>query len=451
VESAASVDIAQSMSNSFQWQVVKWVCSTILIYVCLGLLLFQMWRFWKDDCPGSERITASRPSSETLPRGFGSAHERPSVLVVTPYPPDRGRLSEYAFELTKGLASKGLKTKVASDAEPSFLGAGFPTAKRLWTLDNPLSLLILPFRIISARPRLVLYNAHMAVFGRNKTVNFEGFIGMRVVSFLGPVFGYKTVVILHSLPEAVNIESFGLKPGLLNALGLLIAEKCALSCDAVVVTIRLYQRLVFKRFGRQPCFIPHGAWEIGQEEVPQRDGRNSLLFLGYMLPSKDMTMLAAAYSTVRKKNAWIKLKVATSPHPSFPHAVDQLAVLRGLEGVEYLGHLSDDELQSVFKATVALLLPYSTATGTSGVLHLVSSCGLPVVATDLIEFRQSQAEGAGLVLVKDAAGMAQAAMRLIEDKEYWKELSERSRAFAKSRSWDVISSEFLKLFEERSS
>jgi len=371
-----------------------------------------------------------------------------SLLVVSAYPPNKGRLSEYAHMLIERLASKGLVTDVLADVEPT----PSPPVDNLrvmkaWTPDDPLSLLKLPSSILRHRPRVVMFNAHFAVFGARKVTNFVGFLMIWLVTKLERMFGFRTMVILHNLPETVDTELFGVKPSFLNRLGLLLAEKFALGCDSVVVTVEMYRKMIQRRFGRSSSYIPHGAWNDLKSDDPPGDRRDSLLFLGYMSPGKDMRLLATAFGAVRAKHPDLKLKLVTSPHPSFPLAVNQLKALEGIDGVEFIGYLPKEELPSLFNRCVALVLPYLTATGTSGVLHLVSAAGLPVVATDLPELRENLAEGAGLLLVKDADEMARTLNQLVEDGSLWNAVSKRSKAFSESRSWEIVSSKFYGLIK----
>ncbi|MDA4127518.1 MAG: glycosyltransferase, partial [Thaumarchaeota archaeon] len=84
-------------------------------------------------------------------------------------------------------------------------------------------------------------------------------------------------------------------------------------------------------------------------------------------------------------------------------------------------------------------------TGSSGVLHLVSGSGIPVVATNLPELRESHDKGAGMILCKDANEMVRAIEGLLSNPKRWLELSEKSRRFGDSRSWSLVSDEFYSL------
>lgn len=116
-----------------------------------------------------------------------------------------------------------------------------------------------------------------------------------------------------------------------------------------------------------------------------------------------------------------------------------------MEGVELLGYLKKERFSEVFGRTILAILPYSTCTGSSGVLHLISGSGIPVVATNLPELRESLAEGAGMVLCDNANEMVDAIESLLSNPKRWVELSEKSRRFSDSRKWSLVSNEFYRL------
>ena len=103
-----------------------------------------------------------------------------------------------------------------------------------------------------------------------------------------------------------------------------------------------------------------------------------------------------------------------------------------MEGVELLGYLKEERFEETFNRSILAILPYITCTGSSGVLHLVSASGIPVVATDLPELRESLEKGAGLILCKGAKDMVSAIEGLLSNPKRWMELSEKSRRFASS-------------------
>ncbi len=350
------------------------------------------------------------------------------------------------------MTSLGVRVTVLSDVGPVTQGENGCEENvevvKCWKPDDPLSLLRALFKIVKLKMPVVVFNLHFAIFGRSRTVNFFGFLMVGATALLGKILHFKTLVLLHNLPDAIKIDYFGLKTSLLNRAGLLLAEKMTLWVDSVIVTTRINKKLIEQRFRRQAIYIPHGAWML----TPVWDGappskKDSLLFLGYISPAKDMSLLSRVYRSLKLKYPWLKLKLVTSPHPNFPESIEELKELYDIDGVEYLGYKREEELPQILRSCVALILPYITCTGSSGVLHLVSGFGLPTVAPDLPEFRESRYDGAGILLCKDEAEMVQTIELLINDAGLWHELSRRSRKFAEQRSWNNVASMFLKLIE----
>jgi glycosyltransferase involved in cell wall biosynthesis len=364
--------------------------------------------------------------------------------MVSAYPPNRARLSEYGETLAGGLAKMGLEVQVLADVDREDLRGAKVSVEKTWLPDRPFSLPRIPFAIIRSRPRAVLFNTHFAVFGKGRLVNFLGFFTIFVTRLLGLVMGFRTMVVLHNFPDAIEIRKFGVPANLVNRLGFLLAERLVLASDAIVVTIDFYRDMIWKRFGKQTFYIPHGAWyttSVGAE----LEGRDSILYLGYISPSKDLGLLADVFVRVRTRHPGLKLIMAASPHPNFPEEAYQLKVFEGMEGVELMGYLQEDQFRKVFERSILAILPYASCTGSSGVLHLVSGSGIPIVATNLPELRESLRKGAGMILCDDASGMVGAIESLLSNPKRWMEMSEKSRRFGDSRSWSLVSNEFYRL------
>jgi glycosyltransferase involved in cell wall biosynthesis len=364
--------------------------------------------------------------------------------MVSAYPPNRGRLSEYGETLAMGLASKGLRVKVFADVGGKAMQEPNLNVERMWVPDRPLSLARIPFVIAKSRPKAALFNTHFAVFGRGRLVNFLGFFTIFLTRVLGMVMGFKTLVVLHNFPDAIDIERFEVPPTVLNRLGFLVAEKFVLASDVTVVTIDFYRQMIERRFGKRTFYIPHGAW-YNTGASADLEGRDSILYLGYISPSKDLGLLADVFVRLRTRHPHLKLLMAATPHPNFPEEAYQLKVFEGMEGVELLGYLKEDKFAEVFDRSILAILPYITCTGSSGVLHLVSGSGIPVIATDLPELRESFEKGAGMILCTDAKKMVAAIESLLSNPKRWFELSERSKRFGDSRSWSFVSDEFYSL------
>jgi glycosyltransferase involved in cell wall biosynthesis len=368
------------------------------------------------------------------------------VAIVSAYPPDRGRLSEYAGALVGALLKlEGLSVEVLSDAK----AAPSPSlqVRPIWRPDDGLSLLRLWLAVLRSRHRLIHFNLHLAVFGRSRLANFLGLL----TPLWARLSGKRVLVTLHNLHDTIRLEETPLRPTALNRLGLTLAVKLlALAADALVVTMRLYVPLLRRRYGaRRVVWIPHGCWFTDLGPRYSWSGRGEVLFLGYLAPYKDLVALVKALELLARRRR-VRLLIAGTVHPNFLRESRQsLERLRALPFVRYLGFVSDERLPGLLSEVDLAVLPYRTSTGTSGVLHLISALGVPAVASDTPEFRELAREGAGLVIAPlDPPSLSSAIERVLEDRALARSLSRRAVQFAASRSWALVARRYASLFLE---
>lgn len=364
------------------------------------------------------------------------------IDIISSYPPNKGRLSEYAYALINALAEEGYRITVYSDV------GNFNKEKikviKTWEPEDYISFIKLFHNVIRNRPRILIFNLAFAMFGKNRIINFIGFLNLFILNIIKKVMKFKTVLILHNIPDFLNLKLF-LKETFFNKLGLRIAEIFAMTCDGVAVTMKMYKKHLEKKYKKRIFFLPHGTWNNANNDYELNNEKDAILFLGYISPSKKIESLAEIYSKIKRNNERIKLIIVASPHPNYPTQIVRLKIFKGMKDVELYEYLNEAEMPKIFNRAIAIVLPYETATGTSGVFHLASSFGVPAVATDLPEFREIEKEGGGIIICKDINEMVYNLEKLIKDQEYWKKLSERNKEYASSREWKRIAKELVKI------
>lgn len=370
----------------------------------------------------------------------GRRRQPPQLAFISAYPPDRGRLSEYAHALLGALSARGVKVRVGSDSAPD--GTEDVEVEKLWKPDDVPSVFRILAFVARSRARVVVFNTSFAVYGKSRVINFLGFVGVFLAAQLGRVMGFKTVAILHNIPEASDASRFGLPETLVNRTGVLLAERLLLSCRLVVVTLGLYKTMLERRFGRRVFHLPHGAWKDRRTGDPEPRSKR-ILFFGFLSPGKDMSMLRRVFDELRDRHPDLQLRIVASPHPNIPSSSEVLQWFRGSPGIELRGYVPEGELVSAFDDCGAVVLPYGTSMGTSGVLHLANSFGVPAVTTDLPEFREMESEGAGVIVCPTREGMVESLDRLVSDREYWRGWSARAREYSSGVGWDAVAGRLL--------
>ena len=388
-----------------------------------------------------------RSKSVPATESRGSAEEKAQfkndispILWISAYPPDRGRLSEYAEALLSELVLL-LRSKILVLSDRKLTKPGlYVEVKPVWRPDRLSSILRLWVEIIRSKSKVVHFNIHLAVFGRSRIVNFLGLMSVAVARLSMK----KVIVTLHNIPEGIKLDVVGMN-GLLNRVGLSIATKIILSsAHVVVVLVKRYVELLRKRYGvNNVVWVPHGAWFT---DVPTtwrfHDGKLRVLFLGHLSPYKDLKTLSDAV-----KELGGELIISGSPHPNFADEGKRALIDILKEGhVKYLGYVENGRLPELVSNISVVALPYVTSTGTSGVVHLLSSLGAPFVAFATRELMELMEDGAGILLVKASKDALKEGIKAMMNRQLAEELSKRSRSFALSRSWRRVAEAYLNLY-----
>ena len=362
------------------------------------------------------------------------------VCFVSSYPPNHARLSEYAQNLVAALAGRPAIDTLyllvdKSDRSEDVLPED-PKVRvlRVWKADNLLSVLGIMRYILKLRPDVVHFNVSFQSFGKNKLTNVTGLS----LILLCRLLGFRVLAGVHTLGEKADLGKFHLKDSLLNRVGILIATKIILSAQIVVVLVRSYGDFLKKRYGHKGVeYIPHGASVDKIQKVNTTE--KVILIFGHMGPHKGLPLLLEAFEELRKEKSNIKLVVAGSNHPNFPHYLEEF-VKAHIPNVEFLGYVPQEKLGLVFRMAQVVVLPYNATPGTSGVFHLACGYGRPVVASDLPEIREMVNDGASAILVPpdNVEALKDAILMVLFNEEIAAKMSKQNLTFAQKESWSAV-------------
>ncbi|MCS7143309.1 MAG: glycosyltransferase [Aigarchaeota archaeon] len=368
--------------------------------------------------------------------------------MVSAFPPDKGRLSEYAAALIGELIKNydNIRVEILSDSGSH--QSDRITVKTSWRADDVISVLKLWTRIISSKVKLVHFNLHMAVFGRGRVVNFFGLLSV----FIARMSGKKVITTLHNIPAGIRLESVGIIANtIVNRIGLWLATVLVVkSSHVTVVKMKSYTSIVEQLYGaKRVVWIPHGAWFTDKQPTWRYSGKGNILFLGYITPYKDLHALIKAVKRIAEKSK-VKLLISGDVHPNFREEGQKLLEsIKDDPCVLFLGYVPDNALPELIKEIDVVVLPYRTSTGTSGVVHVLSALGCPFVVSDTPEFRELEREGAGfLVTPLEPNRLSESIERILSNPDLAHELSWKSVKFAHSRSWQNVAKAYMQLYSE---
>ena len=317
------------------------------------------------------------------------------LAIVTAYPPSKVTLNEYAYHLVKQfrrhqkVSELILLTDIApSQAAISFEEAGCAiTVKQCWTFNSMFNLFSIARAVRQTKPDAILYNLQFMKFGDNKAAAALGLFS----PWLSKCMKVKTTVLLHNIMETVDLDSAGftknvLKKKAYNFIGEMLT-RVVLKADTVALTISKYVDILEQKYKASNCvLIPHGTFEIPQEPsyIPA-DGPLKIMTFGTFGTYKKVEVLIEAVEKARVKTGQpLEVVIAGTDNPN---TLGYLASVKEkyshLADITFTGYVAEEDVPKLFSESAMVVFPYTSTTGSSGVLHQAGSYGKAVVMPDL--------------------------------------------------------------------
>jgi glycosyltransferase involved in cell wall biosynthesis len=318
------------------------------------------------------------------------------IALVTCYPPGKRPLSEYGWHLVQGLKKHQrlkrifvLADRIEGEPEVAEEGPGVKIL-RCWDFDGRK----IPLQLWSTLKKLnvdvVWSNQHLTSTGDSR---LSRFLGAFTPLFLR-LTGHKILVTLHNMLGLTDMGRVGMTYNRMDVLGARIATWMVGRSNAVTVLLNDYASILKEQYGvRNVNVVPHGTLgDVVSEPTPNND--KILLALGHFGTYKKLEPLLDAMEDLAKDDPPVRLHIAG---PGSHHTQDYMSQIRKayghLKNVEYLGYVEEKDIPDLFKRSTAVVLPYGTITGASGVMLQAAAYGKPVIASDIPGFRILERDG----------------------------------------------------------
>jgi glycosyltransferase involved in cell wall biosynthesis len=123
---------------------------------------------------------------------------------------------------------------------------------------------------------------------------------------------------------------------------------------------------------------------------------------------------------------------------------------RGSPVVRFTGYVAEDEISELFRSATVMVMPYSSATGSSGVAHLACEYGVPIISAGIPDFRE-MAEDEGLAILfydtGDPQSLAERLITLLRNQELQQEMAEQNFSAALRMTMPQIIRQYLRTFD----
>lgn len=310
------------------------------------------------------------------------------LTIVSPFPPAITGIGQYGYHVTRALANSGSFSRLTVLAGASIeAGAEHPNHLGLtqieycWSPGQADVRQTILSRLKQLRPDLVWFNLGVSVFGKSPWINVSG--------LLAPMFaqhmGLPTIVTLHELVELADLDALDAPGGPFAAWGARLLTGITTRADMICLTMQQYASWLARR-GLDCAHIPIGAYH--EPVLLDESGSQELLFFTTLAPFKGLELLLEAFRRLRREDPDLRLTIAGTEHTRFPnYARDLRRRFNGMEGVQWLGQVLEDDVMDLFRRARLVVLPYTASTGSSSVLYQAATWGRAVVASDLKEIR----------------------------------------------------------------
>ena len=329
------------------------------------------------------------------------------ICLVATFPPSGRQLNEYAFHIAKELnrypdieliilADELANYEFVTDengkplqVDPRDELPGFNVI-RCWKFGS----LTTPWRLLATirrlKPDVVWFNLVFSSFATPERP-LAAFAGLSAPALVRAA-GFYTHITLHHIIEHVDFAAAGVSMERLYRMGTDFATRALLRANSVSVLLPGYRRTLVSKYAAENVLLgTHGTF-ASSPTPPDFSRRGSphqhILAIGHWGTYKRLETLMAAFPKVLERIPNAKLIVAGANHHTRAGYWESIRDAQPSHlPIEFRGYVAEDEIPDLFQSTSVLVLPYDSATGSSGPAHQACEYGVPIVCADIPDFR----------------------------------------------------------------
>lgn len=364
------------------------------------------------------------------------------VAVVSSFPPSKRTLNEYGFYLINHFREKPVdidEVILISDKLPSgqsFNFDDFPvpiSEHQVWDFNKWRNSISILKAIRKSKPDVVLFNIQFLSFGDKKIPAALGLLA----PLLSRLMGYPSVVLLHNILEQVDLNEAGITGNKLllvifNFVGTILT-RIILSANLLAVTIPKYVKILEEKYkAKNVALIPHGSFEIPPTpDYTLPAGPLQVMAFGKFGTYKKVEAMIEAVELIRTRTGLdMEIVVAGTDSPNTPGylaSVEQQ--YKQVKQLRFTGYVEEEDVPRIFGDSAVCVFPYTSTTGSSGVLHQAGSYGKAAVMPnlgDLAMLVNEEGYGGAFFEPNSVESLADAIQNVLEDEDYRLQLSRQN-------------------------
>lgn len=330
------------------------------------------------------------------------------ICLVCTFPPSGRQLNEYAYHIAKELQCiPGVELTILADELCNYAFAtdehGQPLETRLqpelpgfnvircWKFGSASTTARLLRVIRDIKPDVVWYNLVFSSFA-TPDMPFAAFAGLSAPA-LTRAAGFYTHITLHHILEHVDFAAAGVRLGWLYRMCTGAATRLLLAANSVSVLLPNYYRTLTEKYSANNVLLgTHGTFSsmpVPPDFKKRGNPHKRILAIGHWGTYKRLECLMKAFPRVLEKVPDAKLIVAGANHHTKAGYWESVRAAQPAHlPIEFRGYVPEEAIPELFQSTSLMVMPYDSATGSSGPAHQACEYGVPVVCADVPDFEE---------------------------------------------------------------
>jgi glycosyltransferase involved in cell wall biosynthesis len=392
------------------------------------------------------------------------------ICLVATFPPSGRQLNEYAFHIARELrehpeveltilADELTQYDFATDENGDPLPVeqlpelpGFDVI-RCWQFGS----LKTPWRLLRTirklNPDVVWYNLVYSSFATPENP-LAAFAGLSAPA-LTRASGYYTHITLHHILEHVDFAAAGVRRERLFRLASDLATRMLLKANSVSVLLSAYQNTLKSKYAARNVLLgTHGTFAPapGPPDFSKRGNpEQRILAIGHWGTYKRLETLMEAFPKVLEKVPNARLVVAGANHHTKAGYWESIREAQPPHlPIEFRGYVPEDDIPELFKTTSLVVMPYDSATGSSGPAHQACEYGVPIVCADIPDFRGMATDedmAVSFYKVGDADDMAEKMIAILNSPQLQRDMAEHNYAAGVEMTMASVVRNYVRWFE----
>jgi glycosyltransferase involved in cell wall biosynthesis len=390
------------------------------------------------------------------------------ICLVTAFPPSGRQLNEYAFHIARELQSNPMvdltilgdelgdyQFATDQDGKPLSADGELPGFKviRCWKFNHLGTAVRLLNSIRRLQPDVVWFNLVFSTFAAQDHP-ITAFVGLCSPA-LTRMIGCYTHVTLHHIIEHVDFSSAGVRQEKLFRLGSNMATRTLLKANSVTVLLSGYHRTLTEKYSAENVVLgTHGIFahcptppDFSRRGNPD----HRIVAIGHWGTYKRLETLMEAFPMVLKKVPNARLVIGGANHHTTPGYWESIREAhKSNSRINFLGYVPRDGIPELFATASVLVMPYDSATGSSGPAHQACEYGLPIVSADIPDFKVMAADeemAISFYKTGDAADLADRLVDLLQSPERQREMAEQNFSAAVRMTMPAVVRNYMRWFE----